>query len=138
MTWTPERHARNRELLAALPERPWHATDEGELFWTLVNFEIAPAIWVDLLSAETDASEAVAQFCADAPLELQSAMDEIERVTAQRDILLNALCGRSPSIADAAKAYRTLIAVSDTPVTIEAIADALDAIGTQGDAHDLI
>ena len=53
---------------------------------------------------------------------------ELAEVRAQRDILLNALCGRSPSVAEAAAAYRTLIAVSDIPVTIEAIADALDAI----------
>jgi len=84
MTWTPERHARNRALLAALPDRPWYPVNDFSLYWTLANcdHERLP-VWADLLSAETDASEAVAQFCADAPGELQAAMDEIERVQAE-------------------------------------------------------
>ena len=133
MTWTAERHARNRARLAALPERPWHAVDIDD-YWTVAN-RTAPRTWptwCDLLASETDASEDVAQFCADAPVELAAAMDEVERVTAQWDRLVAAVLN-GLSFAEAAEMWREIASHDDGSWGDFqfAIADALDVIAKE-------
>ncbi len=148
--WTDERHEAVKARCKAASVGPWREREDfdyylGGTYVVDKDGEKICLLFCDetdfVAEARTDLPDALAEIerlkrksvrlCAEVGrlhIMLYEAQTQREEMQAQRDRLMNALCGRSESVAEAAKAYRTLIREGYMPVTLEAIADALDAI----------